>query len=135
MLNFDLPLQTKNGREVEIWRRDAGGMYPILGAIRTEQGTLEPARWTVNGHTDDDNASNFLEYKKERIEFTEYANIYKDTNSERILTPDKRFKSREDAEDNHQENLEEIKKKGLKRIACIEIAINAAEGDGLKDYF
>lgn len=47
---FDLtkPLQTRDGREVRIYATDAGGEYPIHGAVKEGQGWLHEG-WSIRG--------------------------------------------------------------------------------------
>ena len=49
-LDWDKPLQTRNGRKVRIYCRDAGGEYPVHGAIRQKNGDKWlPRSWTADG--------------------------------------------------------------------------------------
>jgi len=40
---------TADGREVRVFALDGGSDYPVLGAIRHDNGCWVSARWTVNG--------------------------------------------------------------------------------------
>jgi len=47
MLDFNKPVQTKSGKQVEILTTDGRGQYPIVGYI---EGSDSPACWTREGH-------------------------------------------------------------------------------------
>ena len=43
------PVQTRDGRHVRIYTMDAGGKYPIHGAIQSEADTWEHEAWMIDG--------------------------------------------------------------------------------------
>lgn len=48
-LNFNRPLQTRDGRNVRIYRTDAPGRYPIHGAILESDGLWDLTEWSRSG--------------------------------------------------------------------------------------
>ena len=49
-IDWDKPVQTRDGREVVIYTRAGGNAdYPVVGEVRLSGGTWSVNRWTSNG--------------------------------------------------------------------------------------
>lgn len=49
-LDFTKPIRCRNGRAVKIFMTDAGGTYPILGAVWSDADQMwEQEHWMANG--------------------------------------------------------------------------------------
>lgn len=114
--------QTKNGKKARIYCVDAGGLYPVHGAMweEAEGGYWRVDRWTKKGnvyryasHAD----PNDLIEIKPRIQREVWVNVYRDNTQ--VVHPTK-----EKAED-----YAERKPNG--RIACVKVVIDCEEGEGL----
>lgn len=52
MLDLTKPVRTKDGQEVRIYATDAGGTYPIHGAMAGKEGRWVHYTWTLSGSAD-----------------------------------------------------------------------------------
>jgi hypothetical protein len=72
--------QTRDGREVKIYAVNAGGRYPVHGAIKNSDDIWSAAAWTLNGSSIDEGIAidqDFIEIKpKRKIEF--WVNVFDD---------------------------------------------------------
>ncbi len=79
-LDFKRPVQTLDGRSVEIYRTDGGGEYPVHGEIfRPQDNVWMMSCWTADGksctgHTEDH--SDDLVQISEKVRVHGYMNIY-----------------------------------------------------------
>ena len=125
MISKDKTYCTRGGQQVRIYATDAGGLFPVHGAILND-GMWNGMKWTADGHTyvgpnvhvsmDD------LAEVKPRIKRTFWTNIY----GGEYFDPDKAgqtiFFSKEMA-DRFVIYAD--------RVACVKIEIDCEEGEGL----
>lgn len=124
-LDFTKPMVTMLGREVKIFMTDAGGLYPVIGAYKNDQGGWISCQWAKDGHAEKDDPEHTIHYKREKFEIVDYINIYRNTETGDIFIKETvRCKSREEADKydlSGRENLE--------RIAVKKIVVAGQEGD------
>jgi hypothetical protein len=119
MIDINKTYRTRDGREVRIYSVDAGGQYPVHGAIKVRDDIWKTVSWTKKGtfsaapmnnalRTEDD-----LVEVKPRIKRTVWVNIY----SEQTL-----WHTKKEYADNCA---------GFDRIACVKVEIDCEEGEGL----
>jgi hypothetical protein len=116
-ITLDGEYETRDGRAVRIYCVDAGGLYPVHGAVEDTPGNWASHYWTLEGrgsvfsHTPFD-----LIEKPKRINRTFWFNVYLED-----LVSAATSKSGADA----------VAIEG--RVACIPIEIDCAVGEGLDD--
>lgn len=111
--------RTRNGREVRIYATDAGGRFPVHGAVRDKDGWF-PDEWTSKGFYSGERDGfstphdiDLIEVRP-RIRREVWVNVYPD------LEPSI-FVSKQSA-DWHAVSS---------RIACVKLVIDCEEGEGL----
>lgn len=125
MIDMKKQYRTRDGREVRIYSIDAGGQYPVHGAIEARSNLWRLASWTNNGifsavpahlatQTEDD-----LVEVKPRIKRTIWVNVYPESVSLKIMSV--LWPSKELADNRGMSN----------RIACVKVEIDVEEGEGL----
>lgn len=125
MLDFTKPVQTRDGRRVQIFSHDGGTAFPILGAVESAANQRPPAhwnlqRWTPAGRfyaTDAPQHPCDLVNVPQRIQRRVWVNVYSAFVSQG-------WGSKVDAD-----RLDSCG--GVKRIACIPVDIDCREGEGL----
>jgi hypothetical protein len=104
---------TKLGHKVRIYATDAGGQYPVHGAVLIGR-EWEQERWLSNGSYNLDDVDGFdLVEVKPRIKLTRWVNVYPECtemHASRVLADNSAHRD---------------------RIACVEIEIDCERGQGL----
>ncbi len=126
MIDLSKPLQTCDGREVRIYATDHVGLYSISGAIKYGEG-WRSAEWTSEGRRST-SGSHHLDLVNFQNAFSLlcWVNVYgRETGGQY-----KEFSihvTKKDA-DRHS-GLERVS--GSERVACLRVAIEGKEGDGI----
>lgn len=123
MIDFTKPVQTRDGRRVQIFSHDGGTAYPILGAVESPAAQGRPGhwnlqRWTPEGrfHADTPQPINDLVNTPRHIQRTVWVNVF----SEYV---GQGWGSKDDAD--------RLGGGAAGRLACIPIQIDCQEGEGL----
>ena len=74
VIDINKQYRTLDGREVKLLMTDAGGNYPIIGAIKNHEGSWFGFQWTPNGNRGCDSNSELVEVKPKHVR---WINIYK----------------------------------------------------------
>ena len=113
-ISMDKQYRTSHGREVRIYATDAGGEYPIHGAVLVD-GIWFPMRWCEHLFSDPDmDFGGVLIEVKPRIQREYWVNLHKDY----MIIP---YPSKESADEHAMKS----------RLACVKITIDCEEGEGL----
>jgi len=118
MISKDKTYTTLRGMPVRIYATDAGGLFPVHGAIFND-GLWNGMKWTEEGKTHVFNPScmvntvDDLAEVKPRIKRTVWINVYEDDVH--------RFHTKQEAEDGSYKC----------RLACVKVEIDCEEGEGL----
>ncbi len=117
MIDKTKQYKTRDGREVRIYATDAGGDFPVHGAIKTGD-EWESNSWKLNGNWRDhlDEEYDLIEVKP-RIKRTYWVNVY----PERVREKDYAHHTRQSADSFCN----------IGRIACVKVEIDCEEGEGL----
>lgn len=89
MIDINKPVQTRDGRKVEIKDQNLTGEYPILGVITNEIGSRSYETWTLGGkHFSDDSKphESDLINAPERVE--RWVNVYAPQNARAVSQVD-----------------------------------------------
>ena len=119
MISKDKTYRTLGGQEVRIYATDAGGLFPVHGAI-FQDGTWHGMKWTAEGKTHFTTTScmvntvDDLAEVKPRIKRTVWINVYADKSG-----------------DYSQARSIADCMAGPNRIACVKVEIDCEEGEGL----
>ena len=116
MIDKSKTYKTRDGREVRIYATDGGGSYPVHGAI-CQDGGWKSNTWNSDGSWTSGQCRADLIEVKPRIKYERWVNVYPDN----AISSSK---TREEADRNAIWN----------RIACVKIAIDCEEGEGLCDH-
>lgn len=113
---------TRSGLPVRIYATDAGGMWPVQGAIKTEDG-WEMEEWSASGNYVDEvqtkpHANDLIPKPKVR-KLDCWVNVYLIDGMVRIGAD---YSSKDNADEAHGAH---------ERMACIHIQRDVAEGEGL----
>lgn len=119
MISKDKTYRTRDGREVRIYATDAGGLFPVHGAILCD-GLWIGMKWTLDGHTHftQNNAHisiDDLAEMKPRHKRTVWLNVFEGDGGVAAFTI-------KDAAD---------KFNSRRRIGCIRVDLDFEEGEGL----
>lgn len=120
MISKDKTYTTLRGMPVRIYATDAGGLFPVHGAIFND-GLWIGMKWTEEGKTHFFNTScmvstvDDLAEVKPRIKRTVWLNVY---DNEVIHGG---WRTKEEAQGYHEKN----------RIACLKLDLDFEEGEGL----
>ena len=116
MIDINKKYRTRDGHEVRIYATDGGGKNPVHGSIKQEDGWILQV-WPKSGRYFEDDDEGY------RIDLIEVRPRHKRTVWLNIYGPESFTShiSREQAEDEQD----------TKRIACIKVELDFAEGDGL----
>jgi hypothetical protein len=125
VLDITKNYKTKDGREIRIYSMEAGGNYPIHGAILLSPGnSWSPQSWTSEGNSLAGDrgmgGSTDLVEVKTYIRYSIWVNIYEST-----IHPDDCPISPH----NSKSLADYCAREG--RVACVEVIIDCEEGDGL----
>jgi hypothetical protein len=117
MIELGKQYKTRDGREVRIYAVDGAEMLTVHGAIKLDDAGWELVAWRSDGRIGSwqETDSDLIEVKP-RIQREVWANVYKNPNIGDILFP-----SKEEANNC----------KLYDRIACVKLAIDCEEGEGL----
>jgi hypothetical protein len=119
MISKDKTYRTRDGREVRIYATDAGGLFPVHGAILCDDLWIG-MKWTEEGKTHFFNPScmvstvDDLAEVKPRIQRTVWLNVYPDKNGDY----------------SQLRNLADALAT-TDRLACVKVEIDCEEGEGL----
>ena len=112
MIDINKKYRTRDGREVRIYAVDGGGMHPVHGSIKMNDG-WRSSNWLFDGRIGyDDNLIDLIEVKP-RIQRTVWVNVFPVAMT---MYPDK------EKADHYA---------GSARTACVKIEIDCEEGEGL----
>jgi hypothetical protein len=108
--------RTRDGREVRIYATDGGGGAPVHGAIKN--GFWSPWQWMEHGSssTRGTNGADLIEVRP-RIKREVWVNVYPTAINPDIMA--------------HPTKFDADRFCASRRLACIPITIDCAEGDGL----
>jgi hypothetical protein len=112
---------TRDGRAVRIYATDGAFIYPVHGAIRNDDGSWVARAWKIDGTwgLEKDNRDLIEAPRKFRLEG--WVNVNQQSNDASEAYIGGMYRHRNEA-DGHAM---------LRRIACVRIVIEGAEGDGL----
>jgi len=117
MINKDKQYRTRVGNEVRIYATDAGGLFPVHGAIFND-GLWNGMKWNVHGEiyigAERVRSGDDLIEVKPRIKRTVWLNVYPDKNGDYS-----QLKGLADA------------LAATDRLACVKVEIDCEEGEGL----
>ena len=108
MISKDKTYCTRGGQEVRIYATDAGGLFPVHGAI-FQDGTWHGMKWTEEGKTLVNTVDDLVEVKP-RIKRTVWLHVF---NTGTVCA----------TEDAYYDITN--------RIACVKVEIDCEEGKGL----
>jgi len=111
MISKDKQYRTRDGREVRIYATDHIGVYPAMGAIKTEKGWIHNY-WHLDGKDGVDETNDLIEIKP-RIKREYWVNVY------------------EQGVTFHPEKVYADQPAYSARIACVKVVIDCEEGEGL----
>lgn len=121
MISKDKTYCTRGGQQVRIYATDAGGLFPVHGAIFTD-GIWNGMKWTAEGHTHV-NLNSYVHVSmddlaevKPRHKRTVWINVVDDLDYWHVYT------SKENAD-----------KFSHGRIACLKVDLDFQEGEGLTE--
>ena len=111
-IDWTKPVRTKDGRAVRVLCTDGPGDYPVIGIV---DDTPVPQTWTLDGcFWAKEFSECYLENAPQRIKKTLWMNIFNDGSFDL-------FGAKEDADAD----------RGDRVFACVKIAIDCEEGEGL----
>lgn len=116
MISKDKQYRTRDGREVRIYATDHIGVYPAMGAIKTEKGWIHNY-WHLDGKDGVDETNDLIEIRP-RIKREYWMNIYEDRMHDYNVYGSK-------------ETADRLQAGYVKRIACVKVVIDCEEGEGL----
>jgi hypothetical protein len=125
MINKDKQYRTRVGNEVRIYATDAGGLFPVHGAIFND-GLWNGMKWNVHGEiyigAERVRSGDDLIEVKPRIKRTFWMNVY----------PENDIRPYEDKYvADACESLRSVMGNVSRRIACVKVEIDCEEGEGL----
>jgi hypothetical protein len=111
--------RTRGGHRVRIYANDAGGNYPVHGAVYID-GEWLPRSWTANGRYDGSDRLSEMDIHvvKPRIKSDFWVNVFKNEDGSIYI---RAFIKKENADVEGLEN----------RVACEKFTIDVEEGHGL----
>lgn len=119
MIDKSKQYRTRAGHEVEVFKTDAGGRWPIIAAYKDKDGMWWPTVYRVDGRINEgwrfDDPRDLIEVKP-RIKREVWVNVYDDN-----VRACRVYSSKERA-DYHALSY---------RIACVKVVIDCEEGEGL----
>ncbi len=125
MLDLTKPVQARDGTEVRIYATDAGGEYPVHGAIRHSGNVWQQATWTLGGRfnlrstTDGFDLVNIAR----KFRYEAWVNVY----------PEGIFLTRTVLVLHHSKEEADQAIAAKHRIACVKVIVEGVEGEGLDE--
>jgi len=113
MIDLTKPVQTRDGREVELWdKRIEGSMYSVTGIVTPIDGKESFQSWTLEGKILDTRTENGGDLVNVPEKHRAWINIYPGT------TASYKYETKRDANSNSNTSC----------IACVEIEFTEGEG-------
>jgi len=115
MIDINKKYRTRDGREARIYATDGGGMHPVHGSTKMNDG-WRSCTWLFDGRiTCIDSCGDLIEVKP-RIQRTMWVNVYPNPISTGAAHLSKKIADQNAMSD---------------RLACVKVEIDCEEGEGL----